>query len=55
MSWIKEKEGDENVKGIIIAAVFDKKLECALQVVPNCLRLSHFSRTQSKSDAVHAS
>lgn len=35
MGWIMEKKGDKNVKGIIIAAEFDKKLEYALKAVPN--------------------
>ena len=35
MGWIKENKGDKNVKGIIIAAEYDKKLEYALKVVPN--------------------
>jgi Endonuclease NucS C-terminal domain/MrcB-like, N-terminal domain len=35
MGWIKEKKGDSNVKGIIIASEFDEKLEYALRVVPN--------------------
>ena len=35
MGWIKKNKNDENVKGIIIAAEFDKKLEYALIAVPN--------------------
>ena len=35
MGWIKQNMNDNNVRGIIIAANFDKKLECALRVVPN--------------------
>lgn len=35
MGWIKKNKGDKNVKGIIIAAEFDKKLEYALEAVPN--------------------
>ncbi|GEM_PF-958049 len=35
MGWIKAKKGDNNVKGIIIAAEFDEKVEYALRVVPN--------------------
>lgn len=35
MGWIKGNKGDQNVKGIIIAAEFDKKLEYALKAVPN--------------------
>lgn len=35
MGWIMKKKNDKNVKGIIIAAEFDKKLEYAISVVPN--------------------
>jgi len=35
MGWIIKNKGDKNVKGIIIAAEFDKKLEYALKAVPN--------------------
>lgn len=35
MGWIKAKKGDNNVRGVIIAAEFDEKLEYALRVVPN--------------------
>lgn len=35
MGWIKEKKGDKNVKGVIIAAELDEKLDYALKVVPN--------------------
>jgi len=35
MGWIKAKKGDNNVRGIIIAAEFDEKLEYALRIVPN--------------------
>jgi len=35
MGWIIEKKADKNVKGIIIAAEFDKRLEYALKAVPN--------------------
>jgi len=35
MGWIKREKNDENVKGIIIAAEFDKKLEYAISMVPN--------------------
>jgi hypothetical protein len=35
MGWISEKMNDENVKGIIIANGYDKKLEYALKVVNN--------------------
>ncbi len=35
MGWIKDKKGDKNVKGVIIAAEYDEKLEYALKAVPN--------------------
>lgn len=35
MGWIKENKKDSNVKGIIIAGHYDKKLEYALKMVPN--------------------
>lgn len=35
MGWIMEKKGEKNVKGIIIAAEHDKRLEYALKTVPN--------------------
>lgn len=35
MGWIKKNKNDQNVKGIIIAAEFDKKLEYALGAVQN--------------------
>ena len=35
MGWIKEKKGDKNVPGIIIASELDEKLQYALKVVPN--------------------
>jgi hypothetical protein len=35
MGWIKKNKNDPNVKGIIIAAEFDKKLEYALGAVQN--------------------
>ncbi len=35
MGWIKDRKGDKNVNGIIIAADYDKKLEFALKVIPN--------------------
>lgn len=35
MGWIMRNKNDKNVKGIIIAAEFDKKLEYAISVVPN--------------------
>ena len=35
MGWIKKNKNDQNVRGIIIAAEFDKKLEYVLGAVPN--------------------
>jgi hypothetical protein len=35
MGWIMNKKGDKNVKGIIIAADYDNKLEYALKVLQN--------------------
>ena len=35
MGWIREKMGDKNVSGIIIAGSYDKKLDYALKMVPN--------------------
>lgn len=35
MGWVKKNKNNQNVKGIIIAAEFDKKLEYALGVVNN--------------------
>ncbi|MDD5009241.1 MAG: PDDEXK nuclease domain-containing protein [Syntrophorhabdaceae bacterium] len=35
MGWIKEHKKDENVKGIIIAGSYDKKLDYALKVMKN--------------------
>jgi restriction system protein len=35
MGWIKDKKGDKNVSGIIIAADYDNKLEYALKVLQN--------------------
>jgi len=35
MGWIKKTKKDANVKGIIIAGEYDKKLEYALEAVPN--------------------
>ena len=35
MGWVRKTKNDENVKGIIIASGFDKKLEYALEVVDN--------------------
>ena len=35
MGWIREAKGDKNVKGIIIAGTYDKKLDYALKMIPN--------------------
>jgi len=35
MGWVKKYKKDENVKGIIIAAKYDKKLNLALSMVPS--------------------
>ena len=35
MGWIKEKKNDPNVKGIIIASSFDKKLHYAVNMIPD--------------------
>lgn len=35
MGWIKEKKGNKNVEGVIIAGKYDKKLDYALKMVPN--------------------
>lgn len=35
MGWIREVKGDKNVKGIIIAGNYDKKLDYALKMMPN--------------------
>lgn len=35
MGWIMDKKGDKNVRGIIIAADHDSKLEYALKVFKN--------------------
>lgn len=34
MGWIMDKMNDKNVKGIIVAAQYDKKLEYALKMMP---------------------
>jgi len=52
MGWVIKNKGDKNVKGIIIAAEFDKKLEYALEAVRNVevflyevdFKLSEFKR-----------
>jgi hypothetical protein len=49
MGWIKDKKGDSNVKGIIIAAEFDQKLEYALKVIPNIqVLLYRFARARAR-------
>jgi hypothetical protein len=35
MGWIKQKKGDNGVRGIIIAGQFDKRLDYALKMIPN--------------------
>jgi len=35
MGWVKEHKKDKNVKGVIIAGEYDRKLDYALQMVPN--------------------
>jgi len=35
MGWIRKKMSDDKVKGIIIAAEYDQKLDYARKVVPN--------------------
>ena len=35
MGWVKRHLKDENVKGIIIAGRYDKKLDYALEYTPN--------------------
>lgn len=35
MGWIQENKKDENVKGIIIASSYDKKLAYALKIMKN--------------------
>jgi len=35
MGWIKDNKKDNNVRGIIIAAEYDQKLEYALKVIQN--------------------
>jgi predicted nuclease of restriction endonuclease-like (RecB) superfamily len=34
MGWVKEKLGDNNVKGIIIAGAFDKRSDYAVKIIP---------------------
>lgn len=34
MGWVKEKLGDDKVKGIIIAGSFDKRLDYAVKMIP---------------------
>ena len=35
MGWVKKHKKDKNIKGIIIAGEYDKKLDYALEMVPN--------------------
>lgn len=35
MGWISEKMSDDNVRGIIIAGDYDRRLEYALKMIPN--------------------
>lgn len=35
MGWIKEHKKDPNVKGVIIAGQYDKKLDYAREMIPN--------------------
>ncbi len=35
MEWVKKHKDDDNVKGIIIAGEYDKKLDYALELLPN--------------------
>jgi hypothetical protein len=35
MGWVKEKKGDDEVRGIIIAGQYDTRLDYALKIVPN--------------------
>jgi len=52
MGWIKDKKGDKNVRGIIIAAEFDNKLEYALKVLSNIQLLEYrvnFTLSEYKS------
>jgi RecB family endonuclease NucS len=34
MGWVKEKLGDNNVKGIIVAGKYDQKLDYARKMIP---------------------
>lgn len=59
MGWIMEKKGDKNVRGIIISAEPDRRLEYALKMVPNVelfiyrvdFTLSPFRQTQHELTA----
>jgi hypothetical protein len=35
MGWIKQNKKDDNVRGVIIAGIYDQKLDYALKMVPN--------------------
>ena len=35
MGWIKEHKKDKDVKGVIIAGQYDKKLDYAREMIPN--------------------
>lgn len=35
MGWIKKEKSDANVRGVIIAGKYDRKLEYAIEMVPN--------------------
>jgi hypothetical protein len=35
MGWVMHNKGDKNVRGIIVAADYDNKLEYALKVLQN--------------------
>ncbi len=35
MGWVKVNKGDKNVKGVIIAGQYDKKLDFAREMIPN--------------------
>ena len=49
MGWVKEKLGDENVKGIIIAGGFDKRLDYAVKMFPQTRIYSYIIDFQLKS------
>jgi endonuclease len=35
MGWINENKKDNNVKGVIIAGQYDRKLDYAQKIIPN--------------------